>query len=96
MRDQRSCPITETAESASVSRSPLLRTRSSDVHSLDLLCAVYRRRRLLLSVFSVVVTLVMLQSYATVPLYRAQARLLIEDERSVAVRGMDSDEGKAE
>ena len=52
---------------------------------------MYRRRRLLLSVFSVVVTLFMLQSHATIPLYRAQARLLIEDERSVAVRGMDSD-----
>ena len=81
----------DSRERESVSRSPLLRTRSSDVHSLDLLYAVYRRRRLLLSVFSVVVTLFMLQSYATVPLYRAQARLLIEDERSVAVRGMDSD-----
>ena len=32
----------------------------------------------------------MLQSYATVPLYRAQGRVLIEDQRSVAVRAMDS------
>ena len=81
----------DSREPEPVSRSPLLRTRSSDVHSLDLLGTVYRRRRLLLSVFSVVVTLFMLQSYATAPLYRAQARLLIEDERSVAARGMDSD-----
>jgi len=34
----------------------------------------------------------MLQSYSTVPLYKAQARLLIEDERSTMIRGIDAND----
>ena len=71
---------------------PPLRTPSTDIHVLDRLSAVFRHRRLILSVFPVVVTLFMLQSYATVSLYRAQARLLIEDERSVAVSGLNAND----
>ena len=40
--------------------------------------------------FTIVVTLMMLQSYSTIPQYRATARLLIDDERVVMVAGMDS------
>lgn len=61
-----------------------------DVHLLDRLSGVYRHRRLVLSVFTVVVTLMMLQSYSTIPLYRATARLLIEDEATIAVAGMEA------
>jgi uncharacterized protein involved in exopolysaccharide biosynthesis len=61
-----------------------------ETHILDRLSSIYRHRRLVVSLFSVVVLLMMLQSYATIPLYRATARLLIEEEQSVMVSGMDS------
>ena len=66
------------------------RPQPADVHLLDRLSAVFRHRRLIVSVFPVVVTLFMLQSYATIPMYRAQARLLIEDERTMTVSGMQA------
>ena len=62
----------------------------NDVHLLDRLAAIYRHRRLAVSVFSAVVLLMMLQSYATIPMYRATARLLIDEEQSVMVTGMDA------
>ena len=59
-----------------------------DLHILDRLAAVHRHRRLAITVFLLVVMVMMLQSYSTVPMFRAQARLLIEDERSTMVMGM--------
>ena len=59
-----------------------------DLHLLDRLTAVHRHRRLAMTVFLLVVMVMMLQSYSTVPMFRAQARLLIEDERSTMVMGM--------
>ena len=64
--------------------------RGDAVHLLDRLTAIYPHRRLVVSVFTIVVTLMMLQSYSTIPQYRATARLLIDDERVVMVAGMDS------
>ena len=64
----------------------------SEVHLLDQLATIYRHRRLVVSVFTVVVTLMMLQSYSTTPLYRAAARVLIDDERTASVRGMDAND----
>ena len=57
---------------------------------LDRLTALYPHRHLVVSVFTIVVTLMMLQSYSTIPKYRATARLLIDDERVVRVAGMNS------
>ena len=71
---------------------PVSTGSSDEVHLLDRLTAVYRHRRLVISVFTIVVTLMMLQSYSTIPLYRASARVLIEDERVVMVAGMDSND----
>ena len=59
-----------------------------DLHILDRLAAVHRHRRLAITVFLLVVMVMMLQSYSTVPMFRAQARLLIEDERTTMVMGM--------
>ena len=56
-----------------------------DLHILDRLAAVHRHRRLAITVFLLVVMVMMLQSYSTVPMFRAQARLLIEDERTTMV-----------
>jgi capsular exopolysaccharide synthesis family protein len=55
------------------------------VHLLDRLTAVFKHRRLAGAAFLLVVTGMMLQTYSMVPMYMAQARILINDERSVAV-----------
>ena len=44
----------------------------------------------MVSVFSLVVLLVTLQSYGTIPMFRATAQLLIDEEQSVMVTGMDA------
>ena len=73
-------------------RLPVSTGSGDEVHLLDRVTAIYRHPRLVVSVFVIVVTLMMLQSWATIPLYRATARLLIDDERIVIVAGMDSND----
>ena len=73
-------------------RLPVSTGGGDEVHLLDRLAVIYRHRRLVVSVFTIVVTLMMLQSYSTIPLYRATARMLIEDERVALVAGMDSND----
>ena len=63
-----------------------------EIHVLDRLTSIYRHRRLVVSVFTIVVTLTMLQSYSTIPMFQATARLLIEDESTVMVAGMASND----
>lgn len=62
---------------------------TGDIHLLDRLSAVYRHRRLVAAVFVLVVTALMLQSYSMIPLWRAQARLLIEDERTTMIHAIE-------
>jgi capsular exopolysaccharide synthesis family protein len=59
------------------------------VHLLDRLNVVYRYRYVALSVVALVVLGSLLRTYTTTPLYRAQARLLIEieDERTTTMAG---------
>ena len=71
-------------------RLPVSTGNLEKIHVLDRLAAIYRHRRLVVSVFSVVVLLMMLQSYSTIPLYRATARILIDEEQSVLVSGMNA------
>lgn len=56
-------------------------------HLLDRLNVIYKHRRVAASVFLLVVLASLLRTYTTTPLYRAQARLLIDlqDERTAAV-----------
>lgn len=56
-----------------------------EIHILDRLATVFRHLRLIGAVFCVVVVLGAIQSFSTTPRYRAQATVLIQDERSVAV-----------
>src|SRR5687767_8651705 len=56
-------------------------------HLLDKLSVLHKYRRAAIAVFLATVSWMMLDSYTTVPRYRAQAQLLIEDEFS----GMPSD-----
>src|SRR5262245_14295592 len=66
-------------------------TQDSDIHILDRLAVVYRYRRIAAAVFVLTTAAMMIQGYSTVKMYRAQARLLIEDERAAAVPGVSPD-----
>ena len=57
------------------------------VHLLDRLSALFRHRRVAGTAFLVVVTVLMLQTYSKIPLYRASARVEIRDERTMAAVG---------
>jgi polysaccharide biosynthesis transport protein len=62
----------------------------SEIHLLDRLAVIYRYRHISLAVFLLTSLFVMIEGYTNVKLYQAQARLLIEDERSTAVPGITS------
>ncbi|HLB44186.1 MAG TPA: hypothetical protein VJK49_02275, partial [Candidatus Limnocylindrales bacterium] len=53
---------------------------------------LYRYRWLCLTVFVLVSGAMIIQGYTTVRMYRAQARLQIDDERSTAIPGLQSDQ----
>src|SRR5438045_125140 len=63
----------------------------TDVHLLDRLAVLYRYRRICVTTFVLVTAALIIQGYSTVQMYQAQARLLIEDERSTAVPGLQND-----
>jgi capsular exopolysaccharide synthesis family protein len=63
----------------------------SDIHILDRLAVLYRYRRIATAVFLLTTIAMMIQGYTTLKMFRSQARLLIEDERSTAVPGMAAD-----
>jgi polysaccharide biosynthesis transport protein len=64
----------------------------SDVHLLDRLAVLYRYRTICVTTFVLVTAALTIQGYSTTQLYQAQARLLIEDERSTAVPGLQNDQ----
>ncbi|HJZ74576.1 MAG TPA: polysaccharide biosynthesis tyrosine autokinase [Vicinamibacterales bacterium] len=67
-------------------------TPDSDVHLLDRLAVLYRYRRICVTTFVLVTAALTIQGYSTTQMYQAQARLLIEDERSTAVPGLQNDQ----
>jgi capsular exopolysaccharide synthesis family protein len=67
---------------------PLVRLPVQDVHLLDRLGVIVRHRRIVAAVFLITVGVVMMQTYSTVPIYRAKAQILIQDERSTAVSAL--------
>src|SRR5262245_60742036 len=70
---------------------PSLYNPDADVHILDRLAVLYRYRRIAIAVFVLTTAAMMIQGYTTKQVFRAQARLLIEDERSTAVPGVSAD-----
>ncbi len=62
------------------------------MHLLDRLAVLYRYRTIAASVFLLTTLAVMIQGYTSIQVYRARARLLIEDERSTAIPGVTSAE----
>jgi succinoglycan biosynthesis transport protein ExoP len=77
---------------AGAPRAPEGAPPEQDLHLLDRLAVVYRYRRVAFAVFVLTSTVLMIQGYSNVQYYRAQARVLIEDERSTAVPGLSSAE----
>jgi polysaccharide biosynthesis transport protein len=63
----------------------------TDVHLLDRLAVLYRYRRLCVTVFVLVTAAMIIQGYSNVQFFMAQARILIEDERSTAIPGLQND-----
>src|SRR5215831_247517 len=51
------------------------------VHLLDRLNAIFRHRRIAGTAFALVVAVMMIQTYSTVPMYQTSARIQIEDEK---------------
>ena len=70
------------------------RQAATDTHLLDYLIAGYRYRYLAASVFFVVILIALVQVYTTTPLYRAQARVIveIEDDQVSSLTGVLSGE----
>ena len=64
----------------------------NDVHLLDRLAVLYRYRRLSATVFVLVTAAMIIQGYSNVKIFQAQARVLIEDERSTAVPGLQNEQ----
>lgn len=63
-----------------------------EVHLLDRLAVVFRHLRLIVGAFAVVVAIAMLESYSATPMFRTQARIVIQDERSTAVANLNASE----
>ena len=63
-----------------------------EVHVLDRLAVVFKHLRLIVAVFTVVVAIAMLESYSATPMYRTQARIVIQDERSASVASLNAND----
>src|SRR5262245_30761849 len=83
-------PPSSSTGGASVPPPPLYNP-DADVHILDRLAVLYRYRRIAIAVFVLASAAMMIQGYTNEKIYRAQARLLIEDERAAAVPGVSTD-----
>ena len=79
-----------TASTSSPTSTPQYSTEG-DVHLLDRLAVLYRYRRICLTTFVLVTAALTIQGYSTTQMFQAQGRLLIEDERSTAVPGLQND-----
>ena len=84
--------LQQTAGATESSSSPRQSSSGQQVHLLDRLTAVFRHRRLAGAAFVIVVSVMMLQTYSKIPLYRASARVEIQDERSTAVGNLNSND----
>ena len=71
-----------------------LRHNTADTHILDYLAAAYRYRYLAAGVFFTVILVALVQVFTTTPLYRAQARVMVEveDDQVTSLTGVLSGE----
>src|SRR5262249_58878739 len=80
-------PVTAPAHAVTAGFAP-----DSEVHLLDRFAILYRYRRVAVTVFVLTSAVMMIQGYTNVQLFQARGQLLIEDERSTAVPGIQSTE----
>lgn len=71
---------------------PLPAPSTQPVHLLDRLSAVFKHRRLAATAFVLVVTVMMIQTYSTIPIYQASSRILIQDERTTQVGTLNAND----
>jgi capsular exopolysaccharide synthesis family protein len=71
---------------------PQVFTPDTDVHLLDRIAVIYRYRRIAISVFVLTTAAMMIQGYSSMQYFRAQGRLLIENERTTAIPGLGGTE----
>ena len=62
------------------------------VHVLDRLAAIFKHRRLAGAAFVLVVGVMMVQTYSQMPMYRTSSRVIIQDERTVAVGNLNAND----
>jgi capsular exopolysaccharide synthesis family protein len=62
------------------------------VHVLDRLAAIFKHRRLAGAAFVVVAGVMLLQTYSQIPMFRTSARVIIQDERTVAVGSLNAND----
>jgi capsular exopolysaccharide synthesis family protein len=71
---------------------PLPGATPQPVHLLDRLGAVVKHRRMAGAAFVVVTGVLMVQSYSEVPMYRTSSRVMIQDERTMAVGSLNAND----
>jgi capsular exopolysaccharide synthesis family protein len=64
---------------------------ADEIHILDRLAVIYRYRQIALAVFVLASAAMMIQGYSNIPLFQARAQILIEDERSTQIPGLNTD-----
>jgi capsular exopolysaccharide synthesis family protein len=65
-------------------------TPEADIHLLDRVAVLYRYRRVAIAVFVLTAAAMMIQGYTTLKLFQAGAQIMIEDERAVAIPGLNN------
>src|SRR5690242_5786402 len=63
---------------------------TGSIHLLDRLTAVFKHRRLASTAFLIVVSLMMIQTYSTTPIYQTMSRIQIDDEKTTNLSNLNN------
>jgi capsular exopolysaccharide synthesis family protein len=88
MFDPASFPVDSSASGSGPARPALAAARPT--HPLDRLTVLYKRRWLALAAFVIAAGAMRASTWSTIPMYRASAKILIQEERSTAVGTLNS------
>ncbi|HUK33485.1 MAG TPA: hypothetical protein VLV86_06230, partial [Vicinamibacterales bacterium] len=80
--------VSSTAPSKGAPATPSTFSPETDVHILDRIAVLHRYRRIAIAVFVLTSTAMIIQGYSNVQYFRAEGRLLIENERATEVPGL--------
>jgi capsular exopolysaccharide synthesis family protein len=90
--DSRQNPSPASGTRGASTPAPQVFSPDTDVHLLDRIAVIYRYRRIAISVFVLTTAAMMIQGYSSMQYFRAQGRLLIENERTTAIPGLRGNE----